>query len=703
MRAREPDIEAFIERDGVKVGYEVFGGGEPAVVFPPVDAIVDSHMWKAQVPYLAQRHRVVTIDSRGNGRSDRPQDPAAYGDDHYVDDTIAVMDAVGLQRAVLVGLCSSAWTALLTAARHPDRVLGIVSVATHAPLLTDPHPWRVAHDFDAEYESYEGWAKDNRHYWLQDWPDFAAFFFGELLVEPHSTKQFEDAVGWACQTDGETMLQHDGGQSAVSSRADTEAILRTVQCPVLAIHGEADVCQPPTRSERVVELTGGELLALAGAGHLPNAREPVVVNLAIRDFLRQFEPPQPPRRWSRPRSRPKRLLYLSSPIGLGHSRRDLAIADELTRILPGLEIDWLAQAPLTTLLERRGDRIHPASAHLASEVAHIDAECAEHDLHAFQAIRRMDEILVNNFMVFNDVIEESAYDAWVGDEAWELDYFLHENPELKRTPYVWLTDFVGWLPMPDGGEREAALTADYNAEMVEQIARLPALRDRALFVGSPEDVVPDGLGPDLPGIREWTQEHFDFVGYVMGYDPREVADREQLRADLGWAHDETVCIVSVGGSGVGRDLLLRAIAAHSYAAAQVPGLRTVVVAGPRIDPASLPSAPGVEVHGFVPDLYRLLAAADVAVVQGGLTTTMELAAQRTPFVYVPLRHHFEQNFHVRHRLDRYGAGRCLEYDDAEPEQLAAAVVDELRRGRRASLPVETDGARRAAERIAELL
>ena len=173
------------------------------------------------------------------------------------------------------------------------------------------------------------------------------------------------------------------------------------------------------------------------------------------------------------------MLYLSSPIGLGHSRRDIAIADELRRLRPDVQVDWLAQHPLTELLERRGEAIHPASAFLASESGHIESEAAEHDLHAFQAIRRMDEILVNNFMVFSDLVEEQHYDAWVGDEAWELDYFLHENPELKRAPYVWLTDFVGWLPMPDGGDAEAALTADYNAEMVEQIERFPRLRDRS--------------------------------------------------------------------------------------------------------------------------------------------------------------------------------------------------------------------------------
>ena len=86
----------------------------------------------------------------------------------------------------------------------------------------------------------------------------------------------------------------------------------------------------------------------------------------------------------------------------------------------------------------------------------------------------MDEILLANFMVFHDLVAAEQYDLWIGDEAWELDYYLHENPELKTAAYAWLTDFVGWLPMPDGGAREACLTADYNAEMIEQIARYPA-------------------------------------------------------------------------------------------------------------------------------------------------------------------------------------------------------------------------------------
>jgi predicted glycosyltransferase len=108
------------------------------------------------------------------------------------------------------------------------------------------------------------------------------------------------------------------------------------------------------------------------------------------------------------------------------------------------------------------------------------------------------------------------------------------------------------------------------------------------------------------------------------------------------------------------------------------------------------------VRGFIPELYRHLAACDLAIVQGGLTTCMELAATRRPFLYVPLRHHFEQNFHVRHRLNQYGAGRLLDFDQATPNAIADMITQEI--GRQVDYrPVEREGAAKAAALIAELL
>ena len=406
--------------------------------------------------------------------------------------------------------------------------------------------------------------------------------------------------------------------------------------------------------------------------------------------------------WTRGASRQRRALYLSSPIGLGHARRDVAVAKELRRLRPELQIDWLAQHPVTTVLEAEGERIHPASRWLANESAHIADEASGHDLHCFQALRRMDEILMANFMVFQEVVDEGCYDLVVGDEAWDVDYYWHENPELKRGQNVWLTDFVGYLPMPDGGDHEAFLTMDYNAEMIENIDRYPWIRDRAIFVGGEADIVPDTFGGTLPAIRDWTNEHFSYSGYITGFTPPEPEQLPAIRERLGYRDDELVCVVAVGGSGVGRALIDKVVAAFPLAKNAVPELRMVVVTGPRIDPASFPQRPGLELHGYVNRLYEHLCVCDLAVVQGGLTTTMELAAAKRPFLYFPLAHHFEQNYHVRHRLDRYGAGRYMDYASSSPDLVAARIADLI--GKPVDyLDVETDGAARAAQLIAELV
>jgi predicted glycosyltransferase len=310
--------------------------------------------------------------------------------------------------------------------------------------------------------------------------------------------------------------------------------------------------------------------------------------------------------------------------------------------------------------------------------------------------------LIHNFMVYDDVMRAGNYDLTIGDEAWELDYYLHENPGQKRSPFVWLTDFVGFVPMEDGGEHEAFLTSDYNAEMIGHVAGHPHVRDRAIFVGNPDDVVPLRFGQNLPKIREWTEENFDFSGYVTGFDPQKLGDRGALRNELGYRDDEKVCIVSVGGSGVGYHLLKRVIEAFPAAKRLEPSLRMKVVAGPRIDPASLAAPDGLEVVPYVHNLYRHFAACDLAVVQGGLTTGMELTAAARPFLFFPLRHHFEQNVHVRHRLENYRAGQCMSYEDDDANTIAEAIAENV--GRRVEYrPVETEGAARAAEMIAEVL
>jgi len=703
-RARYPDEEGFIERDGVRVFWESYGEGDQTVLFLPTWTLVHSRVWKAQIPYFARHFRVVAFDPRGNGRSDRPTDPSAYDEREFAQDAIDVMDLCGVDRAIGVAFSLGAQRGMLLAAEHPERIAGMVFIGAYAPVARGGSLQLRARSVAVSMKrplTTRGLGKYSAAYWVNGgYGDFVQWWAKRMLSEPHSTKQIEDAIAWSHETDGATLAASVRGAlpTALGRRAQA-ALARRLACPVLVIHDAKDRITPYADGKVLAKVTGGRLETVEGAGHIPHARKPVQVNLAIRDFIESAPPRDPTVHRSDGR---KRALYISSPIGLGHAQRDVAIARELRNLVDGLEIDWLAQDPVTRVLEAEGERIHPGSEHLANESRHIESESAEHDLHCFQAIRRMDEILINNFMVFHDVVREDRYDLWIGDEAWELDYYLHENPREKRTHYAWMTDFVGWLPMPDGGDHEAYVTADYNAEMVEHIAGHPDLRDRAIFVGNPDDIVDERLGPQLPMIRDWTERNFEFAGYVTGFDPRSLGDRDELRHALGYRPDEKVCIVTVGGSGVGEHLLRRVIASFDDAKRMVPELRMIVVAGPRIDPDSLPQPDGLEVVAYVHNLYRHLAACDLAVVQGGLTTAMELTASRRPFLYFPLRHHFEQNMHVAHRLDRYRAGRRMDFEFDGPDEIAAEIAAEV--GREVDYrAVETDGAARAAAAIAELL
>ena len=699
MRARQPDSHGYTTREGVRVHWELFGEGTPTVFLLPTWSIIHSRHWKFQIADLARHCRVLVMDGRGNGLSDRPETPGAYADEEFALDALAVMDETGTESASLVALSAGARWALLIAAAHPERVRSIVFIGAAVPLP----PWTQVREgaskmFDAQFDDYTDWMKFNANYWRKDHRGFLEFFFERCLPEPHSTKPIEDAVAWGLETTPEVLIATERAKTI--SQARSIELARRITCPVLVIHGDEDEIVMHANGEALTELTGGRLLTMEGSGHVPHARDPVAVNLAMREFLL---PPRPAAARRRANIRHRRAIFVSSPIGLGHVRRDLAIADVLRKQVPGLEIEWLAQDPVTRVLEAHGENIHPGSRLLASESEHIERESGEHRLHVFEAFRRMDEIFLSNFMVFLDAVRERDYDLWIGDEAWELDYFLHENPELKTAAYVWLTDIVAWLPMPALGERERYLTADYNADMIEHVERFPRVRDRAIFIGRPEDVVPGQFGPGLPEVRAWTEEHYEFTGgYILGLDRERIMDRQQLRREFGYGSDEVVCIASVGGSGVGVDLLARLMGAYPAASRLIPNLRMIAVAGPRVDMNRLPTVEGVEVHGFVPDLNRRLAACDIALTQGGLSTTMELTAARTPFLYFPLRDHCEQNFHVRHRLDRYRAGTCMDFDEAKPDAIVRAIKALISRPVD-YVEVESGTADRAATLIAELL
>ena len=243
MRACEPTVADFVEQGGVKVFYEVFGDGEPTIMLMPTWPIIHSRMWKAQVPYLARRFRVVTFDPRGTGRTERPSASESYGDLEQVADGLAVMDASGADRVVVVGACDR-WGITL-AAEQPERVIGLVTLAPWLPMGPADFP---EIDFDAILDTDDGWAKENRHYWLRDWPGYVRFFMEEMLPEQHSTKQIDDTVAWGLEVDAETMLLVEDRPRFPATETEAEELCRRVRCPVLIVQGDHDLIIPPVWS-----------------------------------------------------------------------------------------------------------------------------------------------------------------------------------------------------------------------------------------------------------------------------------------------------------------------------------------------------------------------------------------------------------------------------------------------------------------------
>ena len=283
-RARYPDEEGFIEREGVRVFWERYGEGEPAILLLPTWSIIHSRCWKMQAPYLARHFRVITFDPRGNGRSDRPEEPQAYAEVEFAADALDVLDATGTERAVIVSFSMGAQRGLLLAANHPERVEGAVFIGPGLPLGSSTPRTRAVNSFDEELETHEGWGKWNRRYWLESYPDFLEFFFSQVYPEPHSTKQIEDAVGWALESTPEMLIATQRAPG-VKDEAEARELAARTRCPVLVIHGENDAIRSHTTGAALAELTGGTLVTLEGSGHAPHGRDPVKVNLLIREFL----------------------------------------------------------------------------------------------------------------------------------------------------------------------------------------------------------------------------------------------------------------------------------------------------------------------------------------------------------------------------------------------------------------------------------
>src|ERR1700742_1352154 len=146
MRAKIPDKEGLVDRDGVKLHYEIYGDGPETIIFVPPWSLVHSRVYKAQLPYFSERFRCVSYDGRGNGKSDRPEQVAAYSLGNFAGDALAVMDATATDKAIFVGLSYGAMLTCIVAAYHPERVKAAI-LAGAAAVIGPGYPYMTPQHF----------------------------------------------------------------------------------------------------------------------------------------------------------------------------------------------------------------------------------------------------------------------------------------------------------------------------------------------------------------------------------------------------------------------------------------------------------------------------------------------------------------------------------------------------------------------------
>ncbi len=397
----------------------------------------------------------------------------------------------------------------------------------------------------------------------------------------------------------------------------------------------------------------------------------------------------------------KKVLYVSGSLGLGHIVRDLAIANELRRQNPEIHLSWLASHPASVLLTEAEEELLPEAALCGND--NIPAEKAARKgyrlnvtKYAFNAQRE----LARNVRAFRKAIRRQRFDLIIADEAYEIAFAVGIKAVSARAPFVMIFDFFGMDSVSKNpAERLLVYAGNLWWTLLHQL--LSRTTNLCLFVGEPEDVPRGRLGFLLPNRREYAKANLKFVGYVFPFEPGEYADKTEVRAKLGYG-EEPLVVCTIGGTSIGKELLELCAGAYPIIKQTIPDLRMVLVCGPRLAPDSIHAPKGIEVRGYVPALYEHLAACDLAIVQGGGTTTLELTALRRPFLYFPLGHHFEQQVHVAGRLGRHRAGIRMSYSETTPAALAEEVISNI--GRPVSYSaIPSDGAQKAAQLISQLL
>ena len=394
----------------------------------------------------------------------------------------------------------------------------------------------------------------------------------------------------------------------------------------------------------------------------------------------------------------KRVLYISGSVGLGHVTRDIAVARALRKLNPNLQIDWLAEEPATTFLKSEQEKVLEDS----SKMTHGNRLLPDPEAYDINVMRWLANLRKQMSINANTIIEiarKGNYDLVVGDETFDLTFEFWDDPQKKTFPFAMMYDCYGADQM-SSNPKDMFFTWYINRLWDKFINSHGKVADRFLFVGELEDIEDKSLGLFLPNRKSSAEKGLDFVGHILRFNPRDYADKQEVRRRLGY-DDSPLVLVTKGGTAAGKPLLDLCIAAFPHAQKAIANLKMVIFCGPSIDPGSLKGPAGVDIRGYEPKLYEHMAASDLVITQGGHTTVNETMALGKPFIVFPLGHHFDQMETVR-RCDEQGAGVRMRFYQTTPEMLGESIVANL--GKKVTYPdVKYNNGERAAGILSEML
>ncbi len=397
----------------------------------------------------------------------------------------------------------------------------------------------------------------------------------------------------------------------------------------------------------------------------------------------------------------KRILYVSGSIGLGHVTRDLAIAGQLRRQCPEVELSWLAAHPATLLLKEAGEKLLPEADIYANDNIPAENAAKGFGMNVLKYASNTRREWAHNVKIFKQITRKEQFDLVIGDETYEIGIGLAMKLVRLEVPFVMIYDCLG-LDSVTKSPIEKMGVYTWNRIWAKCDRKLLSCqKNLGLFAGELEDIPDKGLGFLLPDRRDHARTYYKFTGYILPFEPAEYTDKAKVRTKLGYGREPLV-VCSIGGTSIGKDLLELCGKTYPIIKQTIPDLRMVLICGPRLVVEDLKVPEEVEVRGYVRALYEHFAASDLAIVQGGGTTTLELTALRRPFLYFPLANHCEQQIHVAERLAKHQAGLKMVYSETTPEILAEKVIANL--GKEVNYPpIPVNGAQKAAQLISQLL